>query len=59
MQPGSSYLCSNDPRVHFGLGDATQVDGPALALAGRHAKKCSPAVRWTGSWTCARARAGR
>jgi len=20
VQPGSSYLCSNDPRVHFGLG---------------------------------------
>jgi hypothetical protein len=25
VQPGSSYLCSNDPRVHFGLGDANQV----------------------------------
>jgi hypothetical protein len=26
VNPGSSYLCSNDPRVHFGLGSATQVD---------------------------------
>jgi hypothetical protein len=24
--PGSSYLCSNDPRAHFGLGQAKQVD---------------------------------
>ncbi|HYV30944.1 MAG TPA: CRTAC1 family protein, partial [Candidatus Binatia bacterium] len=24
--PGFSYLCSNDPRVHFGLGSATTVD---------------------------------
>jgi len=24
---GGSYLSSNDPRVHFGLGDATKVDG--------------------------------
>jgi len=27
VTPGSSYLCSNDPRVHFGLGSATIVDG--------------------------------
>ncbi len=26
LNPGSSYLCSNDPRAHFGLGAATQVD---------------------------------
>ena len=25
-QPGSSYLCSNDPRVHFGLGKADRID---------------------------------
>lgn len=25
-QPGSSFQCSNDPRVHFGLGTATAVD---------------------------------
>ncbi len=24
--PGSSYLCSNDPRFHFGLGETAQVD---------------------------------
>ena len=25
--PGYSYLCSNDPRAHFGLGPAERVDG--------------------------------
>jgi hypothetical protein len=26
LNPGSSYACSNDPRVHVGLGDAERVD---------------------------------
>jgi hypothetical protein len=26
LNPGSSYLCSNDPRAHFGLGRAERVD---------------------------------
>ena len=26
INPGSSYLCSNDPRAHFGLGAAARVD---------------------------------
>ena len=26
INPGYSYLCSNDPRAHFGLGRAEQVD---------------------------------
>jgi hypothetical protein len=26
LNPGSSYLCSNDPRAHFGLGGAERVD---------------------------------
>src|SRR5205823_1282207 len=26
INPGSSYLCSNDPRAHFGLGTAAQVE---------------------------------
>jgi hypothetical protein len=26
INPGYSYLCSNDPRAHFGLGQARQVD---------------------------------
>jgi hypothetical protein len=26
INPGSSYLCSNDPRAHFGLGPVQQVD---------------------------------
>ena len=27
INPGQSYLCSNDPRAHFGLGAAGSVDG--------------------------------
>jgi enediyne biosynthesis protein E4 len=26
VNPGYSYLCSNDPRAHFGLGAAQRVD---------------------------------
>ncbi|HKQ38858.1 MAG TPA: CRTAC1 family protein [Verrucomicrobiae bacterium] len=26
INPGYSYLCSNDPRAHFGLGARTQID---------------------------------
>jgi len=26
VNPGTSYLCSNDPRAHFGLGRAARVD---------------------------------
>ncbi len=26
VNPGSSYLCSNDPRAHFGLGQVEQVE---------------------------------
>jgi hypothetical protein len=26
VNPGTSYQCSHDPRVHFGLGDAKQID---------------------------------
>jgi hypothetical protein len=26
IQPGQSYLCSNDPRAHFGLGSIDRVD---------------------------------
>jgi hypothetical protein len=26
VNPGYSYLCSNDPRAHFGLGEAGHVD---------------------------------
>jgi hypothetical protein len=43
INPGYSYLCSNDPRAHFGLGpvrhvDALQVhwpDGTKEVFAGR------------------------
>ena len=26
INPSSSYLCSNDPRAHFGLGEKTTID---------------------------------
>ena len=26
LNPGMSYMCSNDPRLHFGLGDIAQID---------------------------------
>jgi hypothetical protein len=32
VQAGSSYLSSEDPRVHFGLGEATQVTGLTVRL---------------------------
>jgi len=31
IQPASSYLCSNDPRAHFGLGSAEKVDTIRIA----------------------------
>jgi hypothetical protein len=31
IQPGSSYLCSNDPRAHFGLGAAEALDAIRVA----------------------------
>src|SRR5207253_529220 len=30
INPGYSYLCSNDPRAHFGLGEAARVDEIAV-----------------------------
>jgi hypothetical protein len=29
-QPGGSYLCSGDPRAHFGLGEADRYDGVVI-----------------------------
>jgi hypothetical protein len=45
INPGQSYLCSSDPRAHFGLGEAERVDalrvrwpdGAAEVFAGRPA----------------------
>ena len=31
VNPGSSYLSSNDPRAHFGLGSAERVDSIRIA----------------------------
>ena len=36
LHAGSSYLSSEDPRAHFGLGDATRVAGARRALPRRH-----------------------
>jgi hypothetical protein len=35
VNPGSSYLCSNDPRAHFGLGSATPTGLTVLWPDGR------------------------
>ena len=34
VQAGSSYLSSEDPRVHFGLGEATRVDELVVRFPG-------------------------
>lgn len=34
INPGYSFLCSNDPRVHFGLGERTQVDSIEVVWPG-------------------------
>ena len=31
VNPGQSYLCSNDPRAHFGLGEAGRVGSIRVA----------------------------
>jgi len=31
IQPGSSYLCSHDPRAHFGLGTVDRIDAIRVA----------------------------
>jgi hypothetical protein len=30
VNPAQSYLCSNDPRAHFGLGPAPQIEGVSV-----------------------------
>jgi hypothetical protein len=34
VNPGSSYLCSNDPRAHFGLGPVERVDAIEVTWPG-------------------------
>ncbi|MGH7174665.1 MAG: CRTAC1 family protein [Gemmataceae bacterium] len=34
LNPGQSYLCSNDPRAHFGLGDVERIDAVEIAWPG-------------------------
>jgi hypothetical protein len=39
VQPGYSYLCSNDPRAHFGLGAAAGIDGIEVTWPGGTAEQ--------------------
>ena len=53
INPGTSYLCSNDPRAHFGLGAVVKVDAihvtwpataatrPTLSGPAEPASRCS------------------
>jgi hypothetical protein len=34
VQPSASYLASNDPRVHFGLGEQTQIKNVIVTWPG-------------------------
>jgi hypothetical protein len=38
VNPGTSYLCSNDPRVHFGLGSVNKVDSIEIQWPDGHAE---------------------
>jgi hypothetical protein len=57
VNPGSSYLCSNDPRAHFGLGRAGRVDaisvlwpdGKKEVFAGRAADQLVVLRKGTGT----------
>ena len=42
VQPGYSYLASNDPRVHFGLGVATRVDQATVHWPGGKSESFGP-----------------
>ena len=57
INPGYSYLCSNDPRAHFGLGEARSVDaleviwpdGTEESFAGRSADQALVLRKGEGS----------
>jgi hypothetical protein len=57
VQPGSSYLCSGDPRAHFGLGTAGRVDairvlwpdGSEEAFPGTEADRAVELKKGTGA----------
>ncbi len=49
VRAGGSYLSSEDPRVHFGLGDATRVKRSRRALPRRPARPAAPASPPTSS----------
>jgi hypothetical protein len=42
IQPGYSYLSSNDPRAHFGLGDASAVDSIEVSWPGGATSRYGP-----------------
>jgi hypothetical protein len=57
IYPGQGYLCSHDPRVHFGLGQAARVDaievrwpdGTREAFEGRSADQVVQVVKGKGT----------
>ena len=57
LQSGGSYLCSNDPRAHFGLGKVEAVeaidvrwpDGACERFAGRPADQVVVLRKGTGT----------
>ncbi len=57
INPGSSYLCSNDPRAHFGLADNQRIDaiditwpdGTAETFPGRQADQAVTLRQGTGT----------
>jgi hypothetical protein len=67
VNPAQSYLCSNDPRAHFGLGPAARVDaievlwpdGSREAFAGRDADQAVELRKGTGTKAEAPRDAGR
>jgi enediyne biosynthesis protein E4 len=56
LNPATSYLCSNDPRLHFGLGDAAGVDrievlwpdGSLEVFPGGRADRCIEVMKGQG-----------
>ncbi|MHC4839086.1 MAG: ASPIC/UnbV domain-containing protein, partial [Planctomycetota bacterium] len=50
VQVGSSFLATEDPRLHFGLGDAATIDRLELRLPGRPAVAVEPPPAVGRTW---------
>ena len=44
VRSGSSFESASDPRVHFGLGTATQIEGIVVRWPSGHVDKLGPAT---------------